>query len=67
MKIYNHSHGKELEKINKYELFKFGDTIYKTIKYVKIPLQIGILKDTFDVGVVAANVPLLISKTKLKE
>ena len=32
-----------------------------------MPVQTARLKDTVEVGIVTANVPLLISKTKLKE
>ena len=67
LKTYEHSLGKELKRVNKVDFFKFGDTVYQTEMYVRMPLQLGRLKDTVEVGIVTANIPLLISKLKLKE
>ena len=67
LKTYEHSLGKQLERVDKIEYFKFGDTVFKTGTYHKMPLQLGSLTDTVEVGIVKANVPLLISKIKLKQ
>ena len=67
LRTYEHSLGQELERVDKVNYFKFGDTVFKTEMYVKMPLQLGSLKDSVEVGIVKANVPLLISKMKLKE
>ena len=67
LKTYEHSLGKELPRLNKVDYFKFGDTVYKTEMYVRLPLELESLQEYVDVGIVKANVPLLISKMKLKE
>ena len=67
LKTYEHSLGKELQRMDKVDFFKFGDMVYQTEMYVKMPLQLGRLKETVEVGIVKANIPLLISKLKLKE
>ena len=67
LKTYEHSLGKELPRLNKVDYFKFGDTVYKTEMYVRLPLELGSLQEYVEVGIVKANVPLLISKMKLKE
>ena len=68
LKTHEHESNEELERVDKESLFKFGDNMYKTEEYVKMPLKIGnSLRDEVEVAVVLANVPLLLSRDKLKE
>ena len=59
--------GNELPRVNKHDYFKFGDTVYRTEMFVRMDLEIGSIIETVEIGIVKANIPLLISKRKLKE
>ena len=67
MKTFEHSTDMIYEKVDMEDNFKFGNEVFKTTSYKKIPLNIGSLEEMVDVGVVPANIPLLISKRKLKD
>ena len=67
MKTFEHSTDMKYEEIDLEDHFKFGNEVFKTTTYKKIPLTIGSLEEMVDVGVVTANIPLLISKKKLKD
>ena len=67
MKTFEHSTERKYEDLDIEDHFKFGNEVFKTSTYKKIPLQIGSLTEMVDVGVVPANIPLLISKRKLKD
>ena len=55
------------EEIENNEVFKFGDeTVESKVKKI-ILLQLGSLVETVDVTVVKTNIPLLLSKEKMKE
>ena len=47
--------------------FKFGNDVFPTLEYKLVPIRIGKLNELVEVGVIDSAVPLLISKTKLKE
>ena len=67
VKTLENSHEKVFEEVEREERFKFGDKVFDTITFKKIPLKLGKLSEEVEVGVVAADVPLLISKRKLTE
>ena len=67
MKTFEHSTDMIYEKVDIEDNFKFGNEVFKTTYYKKIPLNIGSLEEMVNVGVVPANIPLLISKRKLKD
>ena len=67
MKTFEHSTDQVYEVTDLEDHFKFGDEVFKTITYKRIPLKIGSMEEMVDVGVVEAKIPLLISKRKLKE
>ena len=67
MKTFEHSTDRVYEITDMEDHFKFGDEVFKTIAYKRVPLKIGSMEETVDVGVVEAKIPLLISKRKLKE
>ena len=67
LKTYESSCGKKFQMVGKVDHFKLGNETFKTIKTVKIPFKIGKLNEELDVGVVEANIPMLLSKSKLKE
>ena len=67
LKTYESSCGKVFQKVGKEDLFRLGNETFKTKKTVKIPFKLGKLEELIDVGVVEANIPMLLSKNKLKE
>ena len=67
MKTFEHSTERKYEELDIEDHFKFGNEVFKTSTYKNIPLHIGKLTEMVKVGVVAANIPLLISKKKLKD
>ena len=67
LKTYESSCGKTFRSVGKEDFFRLGNETFKTVKTVRIPFNIGALKEEIDVGVVEANIPMLLSKSKLKE
>ena len=67
LRTFENSMNKKCEVINKKDVFKFGDVVAEAEYYVKIPLKIGSIEEDVEVAIVETNVPLLFSKTKLKE
>ena len=67
MKTYESACGKQLEKVEKFDNFKFGNSVFKS-SYAKIvPFKIGKLEEKIEVSIVDANIPMLLSKKKLRE
>ena len=50
-----------------HKTYKFGDKEVESNISKRIPLQLGSLRETVNVAVVNTNVPLLLSKEKMKE
>ena len=67
LNTYESSCGQKFQKVGKEDHFKLGNETFKTIKTVRIPFKIGKLEEELEVGVVEANIPMLLSKSKLKE
>ena len=67
LKAYESSCGRTFQEAGKEDYFRLGNETFKTTKTIKVPFKIGKLEETIDVGVVEANIPMLLSKSKLKE
>jgi hypothetical protein len=66
LKAYESSCGRTFQEAGKEDYFRLGNETFKTTKTIKVPFKIGKLEETIDVGVVEANIPMLLSKSKLK-
>ena len=67
LKTYESSMGCRFPEFNREESFKFGNKVFKTITYKKIPIKIGKLEDVQEVGIVETNVPQLVSGKTLED
>ena len=67
LKTYQSSRCREFRNLNRSDTFQMGETIFKTICYKLIPVKIGNHEEELEVGIIDAEIPLLISKRKLKE
>ena len=67
IRTFESCEGTAFETIDKENSFKFGNDIFPTIEYKLVPKRIGGLEELVEVGIIDAAVPLLISKSKLKE
>ena len=67
IKTYENSVGKEFEKVDRKELFQFGNEVFHAKYFKKIPIEIGKVKETVEVGIVDTNIPFLFSKKWMKE
>ena len=67
LNTYESSCSRKFPTVGKEDHFKLGNETFKTIKTVKIPFKVGKLEEELEVGVVEANIPMLLSKSKLKE
>ena len=67
LKAYESSCGRTFQEVGKEDFFRLGNETFGTSKTIKIPFKIGKLEEDIDVGVVEANIPMLLSKSKLKE
>ena len=67
IKTFESSEGRVFDTVDREDSFKFGNDVFPTIEYKLVPLRIGQLEEMVEVGVIDAAIPLLISKTKLKE
>ena len=67
LNTYESSCNRKFQTVGKEDHFKLGNQTFKTTKTVKIPFKIGKLEEVIEVGVVEANIPMLLSKSKLKE
>ena len=67
LKTYENSIGKEFEKVDRKELFQFGNEVFHAKYFKKIPIEIGKVKEIVEVGIVDTNIPFLFSKKWMKE
>ena len=67
IKTYESFVGKEFKDVDRTENYQFGNEVFPTIAFKEIPIRIGNLEETVEVGVIDTNLPLLISNGKLKE
>ena len=67
LKTYESSKGKEFKTVKRSDIFKMGNDNFKTIMFKKIPVSIGTHEEEIEVGIIDTEIPLLISKKKLKE
>ena len=67
LKTYESSQDKEFERVRRSDTFQMGDTVFKTIMFKRIPINIGGHEEELEVGIINTEIPLLISKKKLKE
>ena len=67
LKTYESSRGYEFKKVNRKDTFKMGNNVFNTVMFKKIPIRIGKHEEEIEVGIINTEIPLLISKKKLKE
>ena len=67
LKTYESSKGEEFKTIQRSDTFKMGNDNFKTLMYKRIPVRIGEQDEELEVGIINTEIPLLISKKKLKE
>ena len=67
LKTFESSQGAEFPTVKRADTFKMGNDNFKTLMYKRIPVRIGELEEELEVGIIDTEIPLLISKKKLKE
>ena len=67
IRTFESSVGTVFDTVDREGSFKFGNDVFPTLEYKLVPIRIGKLNELVEVGVIDSAVPLLISKTKLKE
>ena len=58
---------REFQRIDSKDIFRMGEKNYKTIMYKKVPVRVVSHQEDLEVGVIEVEIPLLISKRKLKD
>ena len=59
--------GYKFKEFKKEEYFKFGDEVFKTERYKRIPIKIGSMEEMLEIGILDTDIPLLLSGNKLEE
>ena len=67
IETYSSTRNEEFKSINKKQTFKLGETSYETVFYKLVPIEIGGRKEYMEVGVIEADIPLLISRAQLEK
>ena len=60
IKTYQSFVGREFKDVDRKENYKFGNEIFPTIAFKEIPIKIGSMEETVEVGVIDSNLPLQI-------
>ena len=67
LRTYQSSKGIEFSCINRKDVFQMGNTVFNTIMFKRIPVKIGNHEEVLEVGIIDTEIPLLISRKKLRE
>ena len=67
MKTYETAMGRGVERIDRRNVFRIGGKIFKTIVYKRVPVKVRSHQEYIEVGVIEVEIPLAISKLKLRE
>ena len=67
METYQSTRGDKFKSISDHQTFKLGETLYDTVDYKLVPIDLGNVTEYVKVGVIEADIPLLISQAQLKK
>ena len=67
VKIHENTTETRYEMGDRQDQFKFGEKVYESKYFKRIPISLGDMKETIEVAVIDANIPLLLSKRQLKK
>ena len=67
IETHQSSKGEVFKSFQDNQTFKLGETLYNTVDHKLVPIEIGGITETVKVGIIEADIPLLISRRQLEK